>query len=127
MLRFARDRCSTRGGAIRHSGGLLVVEDCIFRFNDTSGDGGAIQSKGMDTIIRDCEIRQNVAYGKGGGIHVDAGVRLLIERCVVRGNLAEVSDGGGLRAGDVPLEVRDCELVNITQGMRSLCGSAINT
>ena len=109
---FESNRCNTRGGAIRHSGGLLVVEDCTFRFNDSRGDGGAIQSKGEDTIIRDSEIRQNVAYGKGGGIHVDGGVHLLIERCVVRGNLAEVSDGGGLRAGDVPLEMRDCEFID---------------
>ena len=61
------------GGAIRHEGGDLVVEDSTFANNRAGFGGGAISSSATagQLFISDSTFTNNSASGEGGAIHAE--------------------------------------------------------
>lgn len=92
---FVGNTAESRGGAVIVEGsGEARFENCVFRDNSAQISGGAIASEFNDwSTITACVIENNVANESGGGI-VLLGSRPTIDRCLIRGNQAEV--GGGI-------------------------------
>ena len=94
------------GGGLFHSGGILLVEDCLFSDNGTIGNfsqGGALYSENGVATLRGCRIVDNTTEGEiseGGGV----GFRsvTLMENCEVAGNetIGASSGGGGIYTDD---------------------------
>lgn len=125
------------GGAINSLLGELVVENSVFRGNDTragkrnavtSGYGGAIYTDGANAsgtnsgpgnvggtiTIRGSRFEENIGAGQGGGLFLFAYPpdKVLVENCLIANNtvIPNVSGdslGGGLRHGNARLILRD--------------------
>jgi len=84
-VHFRGGRATTWGAAIRHSGGTLVLESCIFSDNLTQGiasntQGGAISSMAGTLIVRGSTFLRNrieAPSGGGGAIAVNQGTLIL--------------------------------------------------
>lgn len=95
----------TRGGAIRHSGGTLVLNDVRVRDSRANERGGGICSEnGVTLNLQNCFIQGNSASAldAGGGISLMGGARLVASSGAISDNFAG-SRGGGVRveAGSV--------------------------
>ncbi len=90
-VHFTRGRASDNGGAI-HNSGTLILQSCIFSYNQTTGYdawSGAIYNDGNLTISG-CTFYNNIANGSGGALYNKNG------HCVLTGNLFYInySDNG---------------------------------
>lgn len=140
---FTNNRGSN-GGAINNLLNQLLVEDSVFRGNDstaggakagTSGYGGAIYvdgadsdtahdvpgAKGRSITIRNSRIEDNRGAAQGGGIMlwIYGADQALVENCSITGNsvvrgAGGESLGGGLRHGNGILTVRNTTIANNT-------------
>ncbi|MBD1909228.1 MULTISPECIES: bluetail domain-containing putative surface protein [unclassified Leptolyngbya] len=140
---FVNNRGSN-GGAINNLLTQLLVENCLFRNNDstaggvkagTSGYGGAIYVDGADPdtahdipnapgrsiIIRNSRIEGNRGAGQGGGIMlwIYGADKALVENSSITGNAVTWgaggdSLGGGLRHGNGQLTIRNTTIANNT-------------
>ncbi len=134
-------------GAISQEGGSLVLEDVEIANNTTGGEGGGLLLAGDSALIVntrihdntstlnrggggvylawrrsatfiDSSISNNSAAGNGGGIFVDNG-ELVLERTVVSGNRARISDtwaetenGGGIYLQQGSLSLSDSQVLS---------------
>ena len=105
---FDSNVCGGRGGGFAFSGTTLELDTAEFAFNDAGGDGGGLDIRCTAASVEFADFIDNRAYGKGGGIHADQGDSLRIVGCRFERNTADVSDGGGLRTGGIPTEIRHC-------------------
>ncbi len=87
-----RDCRASLGGGLYGVENALI-EDCMF-INNQAGSGGAIGINKSGTIRR-CRIEGNTAVNHGGGIYCST-TGLLVEACVIRNNVTEKYDGGGV-------------------------------
>jgi hypothetical protein len=97
--------CAFVNNAAGYGGGLYglyssaVIENCTVTQNTASTDGGGVQFFGGSPVIRNCVVSDNLCTNRGGGMHlVQFGTSGAprIESCIVTGNRAEVSEGGGI-------------------------------
>ncbi|MEX0787972.1 MAG: CSLREA domain-containing protein [Anaerolineales bacterium] len=86
------------GGAIRSSGGPLIIRGSEFQDNESSFFGGAIDHQGV-AEIRDTEIDGNRAP-QGGGISLGGSGASTLSGLSIHDNEAMAGDGGGLFLGD---------------------------
>src|SRR5262245_12873912 len=103
---------SGSGGAIVNSG-TLTLNDCIIE--DSLGAYGAILNSGTLTL-NDVSVANNISRW-GGGIYNKASGRLMLNECVVSGNLARNSGGGIYNKG--ALTIDGSEISDNTAGKRS--------
>ena len=112
---------NAEGGSIRHIGGSLSMEKCIFSSNQavdktlnplTAAHGGAIYSnKALLLDLKGCKFKNNSTgennpnntsffYGCGGAIAIDGCVNVQESDCTYEGNhCAATSDKGGSQGG----------------------------
>ena len=57
---FEENITGTRGGAINHIGGELIVETCLFGGNNATAEGGAIICQECTMEIDDCTFTENI-------------------------------------------------------------------
>jgi hypothetical protein len=98
------------GGAILSDLGSPLVTDCLFIGNSGGIGGGMFIGGGSATIIG-CALLDNAASVSGGGI-ASANSDTIVVNCVLAGNSAEASDGGGIYHGSsgATLQLINCTL-----------------
>lgn len=103
---------SEGGSAALITGASPTFLDCIFSYNDATGDGGAVRlNAGSPTFAR-CEFRNNTAY-RGGAFHCDRGQISFID-CFFANNTAFGSGGAvhALALGATDLSFSRCRFIN---------------
>ncbi|MCP4643386.1 MAG: right-handed parallel beta-helix repeat-containing protein, partial [bacterium] len=94
-LTLRNSTCTTNSyGGADITGGIVVIEDCLFEGNTTNGDGGGVRIGNVtSTLVRRCRFLSNDASGNGGGLQRQYG-DITIENCLFSGNTAD--SGGGV-------------------------------
>ncbi len=101
---FDRNTAGNTGGAITiESQTLASIERCGFSANTASSGGGLMNHSFAATFVDSAFVGNSASAG--GGVCDDG--MLLLSRCVVEENLADV--GGGLHKVGGPIELRDCQ------------------
>ncbi len=143
------NRAEIAGGGLHTSGGLLHLERCLFEENDGGlGAGGVNQSSlGVLEVLR-CEFRGNSASfgaggllisgearilscriegnsaGVGGGLYIGGTQSVLVERCVIDGNVASTRSGGVAVSGALAeVLLRHCSFFDNTGEVAGAIGS----
>ena len=129
---FEDNRANEVGGAIRVSGGNLVVDSSAFLNNDSgidSYDGGAIWCDAESIVLKDSAFTGNI--GKlGGGAFLRVSDQGLVERCTFEGNIATGmgqfgSGGGAIDAGPGIVVLRSTFVDNTADDAFSNGGGAV--
>lgn len=99
------------GGGLRLHEVEGSLQTCVFESNSCDDGGGAHVTllAGRRFAIADCRFLDNSAWGWGGGLWLGGGEPHL-ERCELRGNLAQ--EGGGLMAGGSSPTIVNCLFAN---------------
>ncbi len=87
----------TAGGGLLVRGGHLVVDNCRFHYNNSSGPGGAIY---VDNFVQPNED--------------DVPATLLVHRTTIEHSVSEGSDGGGIWNNAEYLELFHCQVIHNT-------------
>lgn len=116
------DPQNAEGGSIRHIGGSLSMEKCIFSSNQTvdetlnsktAAHGGAIYSfNASEILLKQCKFNNNSTgtnniknkdfrYGCGGAIAIDGCVNVQERECTYQGNHCAAPSSEGGSQGDV--------------------------
>jgi hypothetical protein len=104
----------------------LIVSNCTFVNNTTTGNGGGIQFSGVSLTVNDATVVGNAAQGNGGGIFVQTGSTFTLNNTIVAKNFAGPANFLGGAGPDVDATVTtgsgnfigigDATLVGITNG-----------
>lgn len=113
--------------------GIILISDCLIQGNSASSNGGGIHINSSSGIrnsltIRNCELNYNSTNQNGGGVFLachdvaspTTNGEVLIEECLMEGNIAGVN-GGGLAlennggTGNT-FTMKDCQIIRNTAG-----------
>ncbi|MFH1371215.1 MAG: right-handed parallel beta-helix repeat-containing protein [Planctomycetota bacterium] len=113
------------GGAVLMTGGTAVISGSVFTANEANqpgSEGGAIALLGADAEIIDCNFTANASTGSGGGIYVSSqgidgielpsGNSVLLDNCLIIGNLAIFNGAGVASVWNSGLDIVNCTIAN---------------
>ncbi|MDR0413079.1 MAG: T9SS type A sorting domain-containing protein [Dysgonamonadaceae bacterium] len=102
-LTFKNGTAAEGGGVRAINSGEIVLENCIFTNNTTTGNSGTLHLYNVaDTKIFKCTFRNNKAK-QGGGVFQNNGGKIAMDSCLIENNdLSSVggSSGGGIYLGN---------------------------
>jgi hypothetical protein len=106
------------------STGTGTVTNCIFRNNGALGISGgvlALSEVGGSLTISKCTFTENFSFDQGAGVYLD-GAGILLDQCLVHGNVADGSGGdfgGGIYvvdnfvgSGNGNITIRNCTITD---------------
>ena len=106
-----------RGAGLLASNGSPTVSRCSFSGNSASDRGGAVRLDGGNAAFLDCTFTGNTAGVAGGAVSAGLVTGLTITRCLIRGNTADGTHGGGIDVTNNVM-VTDCLVAqNSTNGV----------
>jgi RHS repeat-associated protein len=109
---FSDNAVIDEGGVVYAYQGQVDIQNCTFQNN--SGQGGAIYNHSTDTLITDSTFYNNQSpWDDGGAIQTFYHSSFQVEGCTFDGN-ASNGDGGAIRCGHGPLDLKDCVFQNNT-------------
>lgn len=82
---FSLNTASMDGGAINCGSAQVVLSDCLFCGNGSTGKGAAVAFTSSNGSMRNCTINSNAAAGQGSGLWAIGSV-LTLNACIVWGN-----------------------------------------
>ena len=122
---FETNTSTLGGGAVfnERSFSSGTFESCTFTDNETGGSGGHVYNLEARPRFLNSTFEEGRADWTGGGIHCTAGA-IEFTDCLMRGNIAAFSEGGGLYIEEMnAATLVDCTLI----GNRSRSGGGISS
>ncbi|MDA7668795.1 hypothetical protein N8596_00835, partial [bacterium] len=98
-VEFSGNQATTDGGALFVFDSAADIMDVAMAGNDATNHGGAVKVVLGETRFSNCDMLDNEAF-EGGGVYWFGAAdvpRLVLEDCVVRGNVA-LKTGGGIKS-----------------------------
>ncbi len=110
---FSYNNVTGNGGVILNRASIPSISNCTFSNNTSSSAGGAILNRGTITTLSNCTFSNNTASGWGGSIYNQGGAIINLTDCIFTNNSS--SWGGALEHDSMnPLNANKCNFSNNT-------------